>query len=64
MCTFLLYSIFEDIFYALMQQPVVERIVAGTDLMIKFQGSVNEYVILPTEPLLLNFGPVAIKILS
>ena len=64
MCTFLLYSIFEDIFYALMQQPVVERIVAGTDLTIEFQGSVNEYVILPTEPLLLNFGPVAIKILS
>ena len=64
MCTFLLYSIFEDIFYALMQQPVVKRIVAGTDLMIEFQGSVNKYVILPTEPLLLNFGPVAIKILS
>ena len=64
MCTFLLYSIFEDIFYALMQQPVVERIVAGTDLTIEFQGSVNEYVILPTEPLLLNFGPVATKIHS
>ena len=64
MCTFLLYSIFEDIFHALMQQPVVERIVAGSDPTIEFQGSVNEYVILPTEPLLLNFGPVAIKILS
>ena len=62
MCTFLLYSIFEDIFHALMQQPVVERIVAGTDLTIEFQGSVNKYVILPTEPLLLNFGPVATKI--
>ena len=47
-----------------MQQPVVKRILAGTDLTIEFQGSVNEYVILPTEPLLLNFGPVAIKILS
>ena len=64
MCTFLLYSIFEDIFYALMQQPVVERIEAGSDPTIEFQGSVNKYVILPTEPLLLNFGPVAIKILS
>ena len=64
MCTFLLYSIFEDIFYALMQQSVVERILAGTDLTIEFQGSVNKYVILPTEPLLLNFGPVAIKIHS
>ena len=39
-------------------------IVAGTDLMIEFQGSVNEYVILPTEPLLLNFGPVTTKIHS
>ena len=47
-----------------MQQPVIKRIVAGTDMMIEFQGSINKYVILPTEPLLLNFGPVETKIHS